>query len=131
MGDAQKPSHVIRIHAAWQRTELYKDLTPIQSCVVSFPDLLPIDPATSFLAYVRKFNSPTGLNDDDRIDLDCSMLVGANFITINGHSIAPVDSPTIDISGLLKRHNELMIQLAVSRIDLARSATARLLIVTS
>ena len=131
MRNAPKPSHVIRIHAAWQRTELCKNLTPIQSCVVSFPDLLPIDPATAFLAYVRKFNSPTGLNDDARIELDCSMLAGAHSITINGHSVASVDSPIIDISGLLKRHNELMIQLAVSRIDLARRTTARLLIVTS
>ena len=131
MADAKNATHAIRIHAAWQRTELTDAMTTIHSRAISLPDAQDFDPATCFLAYVRKFNAPTGLTAEDTVELNCSLLVEAISIAFNGHPLTSPTSASIDITSLLQKHNELTIHLAISKIETARGATALLLISTS
>ena len=131
MPDAQKSPHAIRLHAAWQRTELTNSMAVIHSRAISLPDVHELDPATCSLAYVRKFNAPTGLTEHDIVEIDCPMLMEATSITLNGLPLIKPDSATIDITRIIQKHNELTIHLDVSKIEVARIATARLLISTS
>ncbi len=122
--------HIIRLHAAWKRTEVSRHGSLSNGKTISLPDTSPLQADTKELIYVRKFNSPSGLSSACRVELECELLTIAMSIALNGSTIAsPLKFSIVDILAMIQPHNELVIHIAASKLDLARTATARLIIV--
>ena len=129
MDDPPPPTHVIRLHAAWQRIEHAADTIVAERRFLSLPDNLPIDPAATAITYVRKFNLPTGLSGTDRVSLASELLKAASVVKLNGVLLDVArDQSVIDITDQLHKHNEIAVHLACEAIDTARRATAALII---
>jgi hypothetical protein len=128
--DAQ-PAHVIRIHSTWFRTELAVDGAVLRAQRVSLPDSTSLLPDTNTVVFVRNFNLPTGLSSSDRIELECELLPVAHLAKINQVELMSPRSAVITITPWLKKHNEIEIHLAKSDFEAAKSASARLRILSS
>jgi hypothetical protein len=126
------PSHVIRLHAAWERQELAEDRSLIRATKVSLPDSIPLSPATVALCYERKFNAPTGLLENDALFLESEFLSIADSVSLNDQSLIASDRGSkVDIKQLLRSHNRLVVTMSVPESAKATSASARLLIYSS
>ncbi len=121
--------HIIRLHAAWKRTEMPRLGSLSNVKTISLPDTSPLRADTYELIYVRKFNSPSGLQSSCRVELECELLTIATSVLLNGSAIpSPLKSLLIDITTMIQPHNELVIHIGIADINLVRIATARLLI---
>ena len=130
--DAAGPGHVIRLHAAWQRSERSDEPVISRQASLSLPDTLPVTPSTTHLVYVRKFHAPTGLDASQRVRFESELLRAASSAALNGDALDLSSHPAaIDITERLKGHNEIALCLPVDALDIARAATARLAITAS
>lgn len=132
MSDVRPPIHVIRLHAAWRRTERNGQVILAERSSVSLPDAAPVDPSATIVSYQRKFNLPTGLEETSRVQLASDLLQVAVLVQFNG---LPLDiaarSPAIDITARLQKHNQITIDLPAAAMDAAQSSTAQLHILSS
>lgn len=131
MSDSQQPIHVIRLHAAWHRTERDHDIVLSQRASLTLPDTTPVDPASTSLTYVRRFNSPTGLDASSRVQFSCAMVAVAYFVEFNGVRFDVRPSSLIDLTERLGKHNEIVICVPVGEREIIRGASAQLLITSS
>lgn len=131
MEDHQDNVHIIRIHAAWERVEIDTGMTASSAKKVALPDENPIAATTALIVYTRRFNRPSGLGMNHRVELECSLRIAANAASLNGHAIVVGDDSTIDVTSLLRPHNELKFTVPASLITSACSGTARLVITAS
>jgi len=131
MDDPLKNVHTIRIHAAWERIEIDAGMAASPAKKVSLPDEVPIAATTVFVVYTRRFNRPSGLGVEHRVELECSLRIAANAASLNGHPIVVGDESAFDITTLLLPHNELTFTVPAPLIADASSGTARLVITAS
>jgi hypothetical protein len=131
MEEPKGQPYVIRIHAAWERVEVDASGAISAPMRIMLPDENPIAESTEFMVYTRRFNCPSGLSDKHRVDLECELLNGACTATVNKHFLSETDgAASIEITHLLKPHNELKFKLPSRQIESARVATAKLRITT-
>lgn len=129
-------SHRIRLNAAWQRSELSqsegsaRDTAQAASSTVKLPDQGVAFCAAPMALFERRFNSPTGLTPDSTVVLDCGLFGCADSIRINGLVLEGPTESRLDITELLRPHNELLLLIKKERFSEAAEATAELVIFT-
>jgi hypothetical protein len=127
----KQATHVIRLHAAWERKDVSDDGEVSGVLRVTLPDSLPIAATTRRVTYERKFNAPSGLSDNDAVYIESALLDVAETITLNGAPlVGQVSQGMVLATPSLQRFNHLVIGLSASHTDVIREATARLLIMT-
>jgi hypothetical protein len=129
-------SHRIRLNAAWQRFEIRQsddflwDTARGESSAVKLPDRGVALSDSPVALFERRFNSPTGLTPESTVVLHCGLLGCADSIRFNGLVVEGPTESRLDITELLRPHNELLLLIKKDHFTAAAEATAELVIFT-
>jgi hypothetical protein len=133
---SMRHSHRIRLNAAWQRSELSQseasvwDTAQAASSTVKLPDRGVAFCDAPMALFERRFNSPTGLTPESTVVLDCGLFGCADSIRFNGLVVGGPTESRLDITELLRPHNELLLLIKKDHFSAAAEATAELVIFT-
>lgn len=122
--------HLIRLHAAWQRTAIEPRGVGPQEVTVTLPDRsLPSCGALAVL-YRRSFNRPTGLGPATKLYFESGLLPLSSLVRCNGVPVeAQMQQERLDLTDLLRPSNVIEIQVAHDAFAEAAQCTAALRIV--
>lgn len=101
----------------------------LDSLSVSLPDASLAQCDAAEVTYRRNFNRPTGLESGSCVWLNSALLPLARSVELNGHSLTPLDSDRVEITSLLRPHNELLVSLQREAYLAASQAAASLQII--
>lgn len=92
---------------------------------MSLPDPTLRDCVAPWVTYCRRFNRPTGIGPQNKIWIDCGLFVSATRVMFNGHDVsAPAPGQRLEITDLLRPHNELRIVIPAESFATASLAAA-------
>ncbi len=102
--------HTIRLRRPWEKTRIGSE----QISRIDVPEtIVPSESAKSTFRYVRRFNSPTGLDDQSSVHLRIDRWSGQlEFVSLNGQPLEiGADSVDVEVTHLLKGQNQIDVQL--------------------
>ena len=106
--------HVIRLRDPWQCEPIPREARELG------------DPPA--VRCTRRFNTPTNLDEDERVWLRCDAVDTRARFELNGHSLGTIDGhrpqPRLDLTDHLQPRNLLVIEVELSDDDQARGHTA-------